>query len=108
MKSEYLEAYEFYKRQYPEHIILFHIKDNYCALEDDAGVVAKINSSSVLYNSKEGYCWSNFNQNKLQLVCDKLKNIAHVPVTVIDYRNDQGSFDIPKVKQILQDMEDDY
>lgn len=25
MKHEYLEAYEFYKRQYPNNVILFHI-----------------------------------------------------------------------------------
>lgn len=41
-------------------------------------------------------------------MCYKLRNIAQLPVTVVEYRDSTGSFTVPKVKQILQDMEDDY
>lgn len=108
MKKEYLEAYEFYKRQYPHSVILFHIGNGYYAFEDDAFVVAEIDGFSVLYSYEERYHWYDFHQDELEVMCGKLRNIAQIPVTVVDYRNSQGSFDIPKVKQILQDMEDDY
>ena len=108
MKEEYLEAYEFYKRQYPSSIILFHIGNGYYAFEDDAFVVAETDGFSVLYSHEEQYHWYDFCQDELEAVCDKLRNIAQKPVTVVEYRNSLGSFDIPKVKQILQDIWDDY
>lgn len=107
MKKEYLEAYEFYKGQHPGNIILFHIGYGYYAFEDDAFVVSEIDGCSVLYNIEECYYWYDFHQNELMMMCNKLR-AANFSLTVVDYRNSQGSFDIPKVKQILQDIEDDY
>lgn len=89
-------------------MILFHIGMGYYAFEDDAYVVADIDGFSVLYSREEGYHWYDFHQGELEAMCDKLRNIAELPVTVVEYRDSQGSFVIPKVKQILQDMEDDY
>ena len=108
MKEDYLAAYEFYKRQYPGGVVLFHIGNGYCALEDDAFVVADVDGDSVLYNREECYFWYDFHQDELETMCYKLRNIAQIPVTIVDCRNSQGSFDVPNVKQILQDMEDDY
>lgn len=108
MKENYLTAYEFYKRQYPGGVILFHVSNGYYAFEDDAFVVADVDGYSVLYNREEHYHWYDFHQDELETMCYKLRNIAQISVTIVDYRNSQGSFDVPKVKQILQDMEDDY
>lgn len=108
MKEDYLAAYEFYKRQYPGSVILFHIGNCYCVFEDDAFIVAEVDGYSVLYNCEDNYHWYDFHQDELEVMCYKLRNIAQRPVTVVDYRNSKGSFDIPKVKQIIQDMEDDY
>ena len=108
MKKEYLEAYEFYKRQHPGSVILFHMGNSYYAFENDAWIVAKMEECYAAYNYEEEYYWYRFHQDALESMCSNLRNIAQTPVTVVDYRNSQGSFDIPKVKQILQDMEDDY
>ena len=108
MKEDYLAAYEFYKRQYPNSVILFHIDNGYYAFESDAFVVADIDGFSVLYNREEDYHWYDFHQDELEAMCYKLRNIAELPVTVVEYRDSTGSFTVPKVKQILQDMEDDY
>lgn len=108
MKEDYSAAYEFYKRQYPNSVILFHIGYSYYAFESDAYVVADLDSFSIFYSREEDYCWYDFHQYKLDVMCYKLRNIAELPVTVVEYRNNIGSFDVPKVKQILQDMEDDY
>lgn len=108
MKTEYLESYEFYKRQYPDSVVLFRIGSGYYAFEDDAFVVAEAGGLAVSYNQEGRYHWHGFHQDELEAVCYNLRNFAQVPVTVMEYRNSQGAFDIPKVKQILQDMEDDY
>lgn len=108
MKEDYLAAYEFYKRQYPNSVILFHIGEGYYAFESDAYVMAELDGFSIAYSREEDYHWYDFHQSELEVMCNKLRDIAEFPVTVVEYRNSQGSFDIPKVKQILQDMEDDY
>lgn len=109
MKEDYLAAYEFYKRQYPNSVILFHIGEWYYAFENDAYVMQHYTDGcSIGYDNEGGYHWYDFHQSELEVMCNKLRNIAELPVTIVEYRNSQGSFDIPKVKQILQDMEDDY
>lgn len=108
MKEDYLAAYEFYKRQYPNSVILFHIGNGYYAFESDAYAVADVDGFSVLHNREDGYFWYDFHQDELDAMCYKLRNIAELPITVVEYRDNTGSFTIPKVKQILQDMEDDY
>lgn len=108
MKKIYLEAYEFYKRQHPGCVILFHIGNSYYAFEDDAFVVADAVCLAVLYDPEEKYHWYDFHQDELEMTCYMLRNKFNQPVTTVDYRDEDGSFNIPKVKQILQDMEDDY
>lgn len=108
MKEDYLAAYEFYKRQYPNSVILFHIGEGYYAFESDAYVMAELDGFSIIYSREEDYHWYDFHQSELETMCYKLRNIAELPVTVVEYRDSAGSFTVPKVKQILQDMEDDY
>lgn len=108
MKEDYLAAYEFYKRQHPDSIILFHIINGYYAFEDDAFIVADIDGYSVMYSHEEGYHWYDFHQDELEVMCYKLRNDGLFPVIIVDYRDSNGEFNIPKVKQILQDIEDDY
>jgi len=104
MKHEYLEAYEFYKRQYPNNVILFHIGCAYINFD----MIANIGGNSITVCSRGwGRHWYCFHQKELEKILFTLRK-RNIPVTVVEYRNEQGSFDIPKVKQILQDMEDDY
>lgn len=111
MKEKYLKAYEFYKTQYPESVLLFHIGNSYYAFQSDACIVANIKEcclSCLSCNYKEDLYWCGCHQDQLENICSQLRKQARVAVTIVDYRNSQGSFDVPKVKQILQDMEDDY
>lgn len=101
MKHEYLEAYEFYKRQYPNNVILFHIGCVYVNFD------TMVNVGGYLCSRGWDRQWRCFHQNKLEEILLGLRKY-NIPVTVVEYRNEQGSFDVPKVKQILQDMEDDY
>lgn len=48
-----------------------------------------------------------FPENKLMDVLQKLQDTG-LSVHIIEYRNANGEFVIPKVKQILDDMEADY
>ena len=104
MKKEYLAAYEFYKRQYHNNCILFHIGNKYLAFEEDVSTISRICRRFIWHKD---YSWCEFLQEMLEDTCYKL-SINNIPVTIVDYRNSFGVFDIPKVKQIMQDIEDDY
>ena len=108
MKKYYLEAYEFYKRQYLGNVILFHIDKSYRAFEDDAIILAAIDNKLACYITNQDGRYYEVSQDRLEEMCHKLCNISEMSVTIVDYRNSQGVFDVPKVKQILADIEDDY
>ncbi len=107
MKHEYIEAYEFYKRQYPGNVILFHIGAGYYAFEDDSFVVADIDGYSISYSREDDYHWYDFYQDELEEMLLTMRKVE-ISVTVVEHRDSDGSFNVPKVKQILQDIEDDY
>lgn len=109
MKRTYLDAYEFYKKRYHDNIILFHVGCEYLAFEDDGVVVSKANNDSISYFKDEnGGSFYSFDEDNLRAMLYRLRVLYDLPVTLIEYRNENGMFDVPKVKQIMQDMKDDY
>lgn len=108
MRKEYNEVYEFYKRQYQGHIVLFHIGDYYYAFNEDVKIVLKADRHLKRVDYEVDLVSVKFHQNRLVDMWGKIHKITQAPITSIEYRNKSGVYDIPKVKQILQDMEDDY
>lgn len=105
MNSVYFEAYDFYKKQYAPNLVLFHVGSRYEAYEDDAERLAQVLNNVVLSRHQLRFC--DFPEEALEEIILLLLQ-ADIPVSTIEYRNEQGSFSIPKVKQIMQDIEDDY
>lgn len=104
IKGFHIEAYKFYKKEYAG-IILFHVGVNYEAYLDDALSVWKVRHPNV--NPKSDITICRFSENKLMDVLQKLQEQG-LPVHIVEYRNSDGEFDVPKVKQIIEDMEADY
>lgn len=109
MKNSILEAYDFYKRQYGCGIILFHIGQEYMAFKEDAMIVANLLEPRCielpLVDDIPAY---SFNQDLLDEMVEILYGKYGISFTIIEYRDENGSYCLPKVKQILQDIEDDY
>jgi DNA mismatch repair ATPase MutS len=105
MTNLYIEAYEFYHKAYTNSLVLFHIGSEMEAYEDDA---EKLNQTlhRPLQTEHDIKC-CHFPHSELQ---DILFNLVqhNVAVSVVEYRDHDGSYSIPKVKEILEDMESDY
>lgn len=105
MNSLYLEAYRFYKEQYAPNVILFHISSQFECYLDDAECLAQALAMPLC---RRHYlpCLS-FSDKSLE-ECVSLLLQADVPFTIVEYRAANGVYTIPKVKQILLDIESDY
>lgn len=105
MDSLYFEAYRFYKKQYAPSLVLFHIGSQFEAYEDDATRLSEILNIPISLRGPLKCCC--FPDHTINEVLSCFIQIP-APVHIIEYRNLYGAFGIPKVKQILQDLEDDY
>lgn len=101
----YYEVYDFYKKLYAEERILFHVNSNYVAICDDSHIVADVLKIPIDKSERIDLC--RFSDVLLEDAISKLVQ-ASVPIRIIEYRGISGQFEFPKVKQILQDMADDY
>ncbi len=104
MKGFHIKAYQFYKKEYAG-IILFHVGKNYETYLDDALCLWEILLPGTEHQDRNSMY--RFPENKLMDVLQKLQDTG-LSVHIIEYRNANGEFAIPKVKQILDDMEADY
>lgn len=104
MKGFHIEAYQFYKKEYAG-IILFHVGKNYETYLDDALCLWKMEPPGTAHQDKN--FMYRFPENKLTDILQRLGEMG-LSAYIIEYRNADGEFDIPKVKQILDDMEADY
>ena len=91
MDNLYIEAYKFYKSEYAHGLVLFHIQSRFEAYEDDAIQLGAVLNLPVHL------------QNTLLFLVQ-----IGISVKTIEYRDENGVFAIPKVKQILDDIEADY
>lgn len=86
MNTRQIDAYRYYKQQYPDALILFHIIGQYLAIFNDGHTEA-------------------FPDDDI----DKLSDLGDTyELRIIEYRNDAGEFDFPDIKQIETDKERDY
>lgn len=99
-----LEAYHYYKAQYPDHVILFHLEGRYECYMQDAGTVEELHEYRYIYVENETAIIS---EPKITNVVISLINRG-VMVKIIEYRDNNGKYNIPKVKQIRNDSEMDY
>lgn len=105
MDNLYIEAYKFYKNEYAHGLVLFHIHSYFEAYEDDA--VQLGTSLNLPIQLKEGVKFCSFPDYELKNTLLFLVQ-SDIPVKVIEYRDANGTFSIPKVKHILEDEEMDY
>lgn len=105
MNNLYIEAYCFYKKQYAPNIVLFHVASRFETYMDDAEYISRVLNLPMCSKCQMPCC--GFPDIYLQDALTLLIRVG-IPVSIVEYRNKDGSFDVPKVKQILQDMEDDY
>ena len=101
MDNLYIEAYKFYKNDYAHGLVLFHIE----AYEDDAIQLGAVLNIPV--HLQEGVKFCSFPDYELENTLLFLVQIG-ISVKTIEYRDENGVFAIPKVKQILDDIEADY
>lgn len=105
MGNLYLEAFEFYKKEHANSLVLFHVASSYEAYEDDAVQLSELTSNPYLKGDGLKVC--RFPENLLSDVIANLTSRS-VPVYIVEYCDENGNFAIPNVKQILEDMEADY
>lgn len=103
--SMYQEVYSFYKKRYTDGVVLFHIGTEMKAYFKDAKKVSEILSWNHRY---PGDLLSvSFQYSQLKPLLDRLIHTG-MTVHIVEYRNNNGDFVLPEVKQILRDIEDDY
>lgn len=105
MDNLYIEAYKFYKNDYAHGLVLFHIQSHFEAYEDDAIQPGAVLNLPVYL--QEGVKFCSFPDYELENTLLFLVQIG-ISVKTIEYRDENGVFAIPKVKQILDDIEADY
>ena len=86
MNTRQIDAYCYYKQQYPNALILFHIDGQYMAIFND-GHTEEFPDDDICKLSDLGDTYE---------------------LRIIEYRNDAGIFDFPDIKQIEADKERDY
>lgn len=105
MDSLYFEAYRFYKKRYAQGLVLFHVGSQFEAYEDDAICLSKSFNAPLYFHGQLKYY--RFPDDMLDEVVSHLVQ-ATIPVHIIEFRDSFGAFVVPKVNQVLKDMEDDY
>jgi DNA mismatch repair ATPase MutS len=104
-KNAKLQAYCYYKEQYPQSVVFFRIGDNYEAYREDAVTVNKIVGVEFEQMTPE---------KEVKFLIDKefdyisLLASHNIEVKIISQRNQTGDFDIPDVDLIINDKEIDY
>lgn len=103
MDSKNIEAYNYYKQQYPGTVIFFRVGNNYEAYQEDAKIV------SPIIGEEPGS-----NMNKISFPTDKVYDFIallanhNITTKLISYRNENGDFDVPDIEKIKYDQEIDY
>ncbi len=102
----YYEAVcDFYKELYPNETFLFHVSNEYVIVNNDAIRVAGVLNLPVNNMDKINLCC--FSEDMLNDAVFRLVQ-ANIAVHIVEYRDNSGKFALPKVKQILDDIESDY
>lgn len=102
MNNRLLEAYAYYRKQYPSQAIVFKRGTVYYICCEKA--VFPDMEFEHLQNDFYLYRNEAFTDDK---VFDLFKN-AHLPVRVISYLNKNKEYDIPDINQIISEKEEDY
>lgn len=101
----YEVVYDFYKRLYPNETFLFHVSNEYVAVNNDAVRVADVLNLPISNMDKISLCC--FSEDMLNDAVFRLVQ-ANIAVHIVEYRDNSENFALPKVKQILDDIESDY
>ena len=100
------QVLSFYRKTHANFVLLFHVDSYYMAFNDDA-VILKELLNNVPIEKVGHHIQLKFPDNELSNVIQLFAQRT-IPVKWIEYRDDNGNFILPKVKQILADLEDDY
>lgn len=101
MDKKQIEVYSYYKKLYPEAIVLYRIGSNCVVLGDDATMVTNLlalTTDKVLGVFKFPY-------DDL-ITLDKLGDSFQLKTIV--YRNDDGELDYPDIQRLKQEKDEDY
>lgn len=101
MKNHKIEAYEFYKVQYPAQILFFLVGENYEAYGSDVLEVSKA------LEVKPEDSIIKIPANDILDVVGRLY-LKDIPSRTIISVNDMHKYDVPDVARIKKEMEEDY
>lgn len=100
------DALNYYRNiEHVNGLVLFHVKNCFVSYQDDAEKLICL--CDVNIDKKDGLLSSSFPEEQLQTLLPKISDYSK-GVHIVEYRNEYGIFDIPKVKQILDDQGIDY
>lgn len=99
MNAKQIEVHAYFKAQYPEALVLYHLPGAYAVLGDDIEKASK----SITLTIKDG----------VGLFSDDISNIAALgndglEVQIITYRNEAGVLDYPDIARLKEEKEIDY
>ena len=106
MKKEVNEAYGYYKQQYGSGIILFHVDSYYEAYYDDAEIISSLVKNPIVLELGK-LCRIEAEDNTAILGLIRKCEDQDIPVHIVSYM-ENGQHCLPKVNQILSDIEEDY
>lgn len=96
----------YYHQKYPDHIILYRIRDCYTAFMKDAQQLAILCKTPLKFTEEEIPTFTIPSQDYLDLSCF----VSHfgLKVKAIMYRNDAGEYDIPDIERLKMEEDMDY
>lgn len=101
MNAKQIEVHEYYKNMHPEALILYHLPGQYMILGDD--VIRAQKSISNLH----------IVEDDVAVTPDDIRVISELgasgaEVQIIQYRNANGSLDLPDIRVIKAEKQLDY
>lgn len=100
------EVLGFYRKSHANCVLLFHVGSEYIGYDDDAIVLSGLLNDKTIEHA-DNHKLLKFPENQLEDVIHRLVQSA-LPVSWVEYRDENGNYVLPKVKQVLADRKDDY
>lgn len=109
LESKIREAYKYYKDLYSDAVILFRVGNDYMMYFSDAMYAARVlnKTTANLEGVGDPIPMLSIHTDQYLDVMEKLSS-SKFTVRAVDYRNDNGEFDIPDVGKLKSESDMDY
>jgi DNA mismatch repair ATPase MutS len=107
MRNKKIEAYCYYKQQYPGTVVFFRVENNYEIYQEDARKIGEILGLDV-EKSMQGQESVVIARLPIETEYEHVSKLTSIAIKMISHRNEKGEFDVPDVDELQIDKEIDY